>query len=169
MSFIERFHCTQTAVHYTNCHPWLNYIRMYLCHCVCSNSPLLWSKLHTCMYVRMYYKAVVQVRLAVLPHPHPAPPTPRHIPISLDVGTGPNIILCGQYKLVVQDPLRFVVQAGRWMQLHNLHSCHGNDNKSTALQQGPHTYVCMYTTQPSISALVKVFHISMHVCTEQSK
>ena len=149
MSFIERFRCTQTAVHYTNCHPWLNYIHtyvcMYLCHCVCSNSPLLW-------------------------HVQPqAPPTPWHIPISLDVGTGPNIILCGQDKLVVQDPLRFVVQAGRWMQLHNLQSCHGNGNRSTALQQGPHTYVCMYTTQPSISALVKVFHVSMHVhmyCTE---
>ena len=100
MSFIERFRCTQTAVHYTNCHPWLNYMHtyvcMYLCHCVCSNSPLLWH---------------------AQPQPQPHPP---HIPISLDVGTGPNIILCGQDKLVVQDPLRFVVQAGRRMQLHNL-------------------------------------------------
>ena len=100
------------------------YVCMYLCHCVCSNSPLLW-------------------------HVQPqAPPTPRHIPISLDVGTGPNIILCGQDKLVVQDPLRFVVQAGRRMQLHNLQSCHGNGNRSTALQQGPHTYVCIRHNLP---------------------
>ena len=41
-------------------------------------------------------------------------------PISLDISAGSNVVLCGQDKLIVQHPLRLVVQTSRWMQLYNL-------------------------------------------------
>lgn len=43
-----------------------------------------------------------------------------HQPISLDVSTGPNVILCCQDKLIVQHPFWLVVQARWWMKLYNL-------------------------------------------------
>ena len=44
----------------------------------------------------------------------------HYSPISLDVSAGSNVVLCGQDKLIVQHPLRLVVQTSRWMQLYNL-------------------------------------------------
>ena len=44
----------------------------------------------------------------------------HYSPISLDVSAGSNVVLRGQDKLIVQHPLRLVVQTSRWMQLYNL-------------------------------------------------
>lgn len=43
-------------------------------------------------------------------------------PVSLDVSAGSNVVLGCQDKLIVQHPLRLVIQASRWMQLYNLKS-----------------------------------------------
>ena len=41
-------------------------------------------------------------------------------PLGLDVGDGPDVVFGGQDKLVVQDPLGFVIQTGGRMQLDDL-------------------------------------------------
>ena len=46
-------------------------------------------------------------------------------PVGLDVRHRPNVILRGQHELVVEDPLRFVVQTGGRVQLNHLVILHG--------------------------------------------
>jgi len=41
-------------------------------------------------------------------------------PFCFDVRHSANVVLCCQYKLVVQNPLRLVIQTGGWMQLYYL-------------------------------------------------
>jgi len=36
-------------------------------------------------------------------------------PFCFDVGDSANVVLCGQYKLIVENPLRLVIQTSRWM------------------------------------------------------
>jgi len=41
-------------------------------------------------------------------------------PFRFDISHCANVVLCGQDKLIVQNPLRLVIQTRRWMKLHNL-------------------------------------------------
>lgn len=44
----------------------------------------------------------------------------RTVMFTFDVGHGANVVFGGEHKLVVDDPVRFVVEASRGVQLHNL-------------------------------------------------
>ena len=40
--------------------------------------------------------------------------------LTFDVCNSSNVILCREHKLIIDDPLRFVVQAGWGMKLYHL-------------------------------------------------
>lgn len=44
----------------------------------------------------------------------------QHIPLWFDVCTSANVVFGGQNKFIVENPLRFMVQDCRWVQLDNL-------------------------------------------------
>ena len=44
----------------------------------------------------------------------------KYTPFSFDIGASSNVVLGGEHKLVIQNPFRFVIQAGWRMQLYNL-------------------------------------------------
>ena len=46
--------------------------------------------------------------------------TSPNVPVWLDVCAGPDVVLGGEDKLVVEYPLGLVVETGAWMQLHLL-------------------------------------------------
>lgn len=50
--------------------------------------------------------------------------TEWYVPLGLDVGDGTNVVLGGQYELVVQHPLRLVVQTGGGVELDHLAVLH---------------------------------------------
>jgi len=41
-------------------------------------------------------------------------------PFCFNVSDCANVVLCCQYELIIQNPLRFVIETRRWMQLDNL-------------------------------------------------
>ena len=46
--------------------------------------------------------------------------THTHTPFCLDVGAGPDVVFAGEHKLIVQDPLRLMVETRTRMQLNHL-------------------------------------------------
>ena len=46
--------------------------------------------------------------------------THTHTPFCLDVSAGPDVVFAGEHKLIVQDPLRLMVETRTRMQLNHL-------------------------------------------------
>ena len=63
--------------------------------------------------VHMYIKGVDRENGT---HTH----THTHTPFCLDVSAGPYVVFAGEHKLIVQDPLRLMVETRTRMQLNHL-------------------------------------------------
>ena len=64
-----------------------------------------------------------------------------YIPLCFDIGAGSDVVLAGQHKLVVQNPLWLVVEARARVELYNLSR---DGDSTTELSAGNSSYMYMF-------------------------